>query len=93
MTGMNATVNEPLPHNLTVGRLRELLREVPDEVVVGLAVPSSLRMEPGLTQLYNVRASYSGGPVLKLLPVEVMPEDRSRNEAPEQADSASEPPH
>ena len=68
--------NEPLPHQLTVGRLWELLREVPDEAVVGLVVPPWLRVEPRLTLLYNVRVRSPGGPVLELLPVEVAPEDR-----------------
>lgn len=61
-------VNEPLPHQLTVGRLRELLREIPESTVVGIAVPPSLCFDPRLTLYFNVRISYCGGPVLKLVP-------------------------
>jgi len=63
-------VNESLPHNLTVGQLEELLRDVPDATVVIFAVPPSLLVDSRFTLLYNVRVGYTGGPVLKLLPVE-----------------------
>lgn len=62
--------NDPLPHQLTVGQLKELLRDVPDATIVGLAVPPSLHVDSRLTILYNLRVGEIGGPVLKLIPVE-----------------------
>jgi hypothetical protein len=69
-------VNEPLPHQLTAGQLRESLRDVPDATVVVLVVRPSLHVEPRLTLLYNVHVSYSGGPVLRLFLVEADPAER-----------------
>ena len=59
-------VNEALPHMLTVGRLKELLRDVPDATVVALLVPPTFPVDPRFTLFLNVRATYSGGPVLNL---------------------------
>ena len=61
-------VNEPLPQQPTVGRLKELLLDVPDATVVALVVTPSLRVEPRFTLMYNDRVDYPGGPALKLHP-------------------------
>ena len=63
-------VNEPLPHQLTVGRLRESLRGVPDHTVVCLVLPAQPGERPLVQVLTNARVEYSGGPVLKLYLVE-----------------------
>jgi hypothetical protein len=62
-------VNQPLPFQLTVARLRELLATVPDDVVVGLKVPAGAFGDPDLATFYNLRAEYSGGPVVAFVPV------------------------
>jgi hypothetical protein len=38
-------VNDPLPHQLTVGKLKEHLREVPDGTVVALEVPPTFPVD------------------------------------------------
>lgn len=58
---------------LTVGELRHLIHDVPDDVVVGLEVPPSSMRSEQLTVYYAVEATYAGGPVLKLRPSIVPP--------------------
>lgn len=60
-------VNEPSPHQLTVGRLKELLRQVPDLTVVAVKVPP-LPPDgwPGARYLPFTVRPYEGGPVLML---------------------------
>ncbi|MCR9202928.1 MAG: hypothetical protein NXI04_30145 [Planctomycetaceae bacterium] len=68
-------MNEPLPHQMTVGQLRQLLAEVPDTTVVGFALlPVRIRGHL-ITQLINVEAVYNGGPTLLLRPNEKTPDD------------------
>jgi hypothetical protein len=60
---MNAdeNINAPLPHQLTVGKLRSILANASDEVVVGLRIPRGFQGDPVLTLLCNVRLQYEGG--------------------------------
>jgi hypothetical protein len=61
-------VNEPLPHQLTVGQLKELLRDVHDGAVVGVRLPPPIAdwPYPRLVSVSGVH-SYSGGPICELL--------------------------
>lgn len=61
--------NEPMSWQLTVGQLREVLREVPDEVVVGLQVPAPGIGHPLLTVFYDLRVEYGGGAIVRLVPL------------------------
>ena len=63
------------PPMLTVGQLKEILRDVPDDKFVVLVVPPAFRVEPELTLFYNVRISYEGGHVLKVRPI--VPEEEA----------------
>jgi hypothetical protein len=58
--------NEPPPSMLTVARLREVLRDVPDQTVVVLAVPPDFPVDPRMGRVLNVRACYPGGPAVVL---------------------------
>ena len=55
-------VNDPMPYQLTVGQLKTMLHEVPDETVVAIVVPPSFRVDSRLTLLYNVEVSYTADP-------------------------------
>src|SRR5262245_11295930 len=61
--------NDPLPWQLTVGQLRSAIARVPDEVVVGFALPPSTPRSDELTVFLNVQVAYAGGPVLQLKPL------------------------
>jgi hypothetical protein len=64
-------VNEPMPYQLTVGRLREILRDAPDEAVIGLKLPPGFHGHDQLSIYVNVEASYSSGPIVLLRPVSI----------------------
>lgn len=60
-------VNEPLPGQLTVGRLRELLKDVHEQAVVGLRVRASIKFPPQLPYvLVNLRVANVAPPMVIL---------------------------
>jgi len=60
-------VNEPLPGQLTVGRLRQLLEGVHDQAVVALRVYETIEVPPPLrTVLANLKVANAGSPVVIL---------------------------
>jgi hypothetical protein len=68
--GCTTMPNEPLPHQLTVEKLRRLLDGVPDNTVVALKLPPDILQDhdPRFALMFNVDASYEGGPLLFLRP-------------------------
>ena len=62
-------VNEPMPWQLTVGQLRQALREVPDEGVVCLVVRPPGIGDKEFTVFYNLRVEYAGGGIVKFVPL------------------------
>ena len=62
--------NEPLPHQLTVEKLRRLPDGVPDNTVVALKLPPDTMEghDPRYELMFNVDASYEGGPLLYVRP-------------------------
>jgi hypothetical protein len=58
-----------LPWQLTVGQLRAAVAQVPDEVVVSLALPPSTPRHDLLTLFLSVEVAYAGGRLLQLKPV------------------------
>jgi hypothetical protein len=69
-------VNEPLPHNLTVGKLREILEGIPEQTVITLCLPPNTMIHPELTIYCDVKVTYRGGPVLVLSPESSTSPDR-----------------
>ena len=67
-------VNEPRPWQMTVEQLRELLKDVPGDVVVGLRVTPPGLGAPDVTVIWNLKAEYRGGPVFLFAPLE--PDDK-----------------
>jgi hypothetical protein len=63
--------NEPMPWQMTVGQLRQVLRDVPDEAVVALRVPASGLDGGGEvgSVFYNLRVEYGGGVVVQFVPL------------------------
>jgi hypothetical protein len=74
--GFAVRESEPPPYMLTVGRLKEMLRDVPDQTVVVLVVPPTFPVDPRFTRVLNVRASYPGGPAVVLHQVDVPGDER-----------------
>jgi hypothetical protein len=72
-------LNESHPNALTVGRLRELLADVPDATVVAIVIPPGTTVDDRLTIFCNAQAEYHRGPVFKLLP------SRPLHESPREA--------
>jgi hypothetical protein len=62
--------NEPLPWQLTVGRLRAAISSIPDEVVVSIVTQPTTPRHDDLTLFLNVEVNYAGGPLFKLIPRE-----------------------
>lgn len=60
--------NEPMPWQLTVGKLRKTLEQVPDDVVVALVVPPGSLGDATLTTFHNLRPDYDDGAVFRLVP-------------------------
>jgi len=61
--------NDPLPYQLTVGRLKKALEAVDENVVVSLQVPAGGIGHPSLAVFLNLQVSYTSGPVFKLEPL------------------------
>jgi hypothetical protein len=59
---------EPLPWQLTVGKLRKVLENVPDDTVVALVVPAGGIGHPELQLIMNLQVTYTGGPVVGFSP-------------------------
>jgi hypothetical protein len=74
---------------LTVGKLREQLQSVPDDVVVALVTPST---SGDLQVIRSVDVEFSGGPVLKLRPV-TGPPMSGTSDAPKFAEAKTRQPH
>jgi len=72
----DSTVNEPMPLQLTVGKLRQALQIAPDEAIVGLRVPASGIGHQELTTYYNLRVDYSGGMILRFTPWSTSPDSQ-----------------
>lgn len=78
-----------MPWQLTVGELRRVISDAPDEVVVGLALPPGTPSDARFTVLLNVKVSYPGGPIVRLSPrVEPLPSAAAQSPAIERIDSA-----
>lgn len=60
--------NDPMQYQLTVGELRRILGDAADDVVVGLALPPSTPRADDFTLLLNAKATYTGGPMVRLQP-------------------------
>lgn len=66
--------NDPMPWQLTVGQLREALRDAPDEAVVALRVPASWSGPSAVVEtLHNLRIEYRGGAVVTFVPHDATP--------------------
>jgi hypothetical protein len=66
-------MNEPQSWQLTVGRLRHALADLPSEAVVGMPVPAcGLEGGPG-SRFYNLRVEYGGGVLVELVPFDPSP--------------------
>jgi hypothetical protein len=61
-------VNEPRPNQMTVGKLRALLEDVPAETVVALFLPKGFQGHPDLAIITNVDGAYNGGLIFRLTP-------------------------
>ena len=70
--------NEPMPWQMTIERLRELIQDVPENVVVALYVRSPGIGSPNVDIIYNLEAEYTGGPVFCLIPADVPPDGNSK---------------
>jgi hypothetical protein len=70
-------VNEPMPWQMTVERLRELIRDVPGDVVVALHVPAPGIGDRDLDVFYDVEVEYKGGPLFRLVPRAAPPSGRT----------------
>ncbi len=57
-------VNEPLPHQLTVGELRQIIADAPDTTIIAFAVPASKHDNHTISTICNLTAVYTGGPIL-----------------------------
>jgi hypothetical protein len=62
-------VNAPMPVQLTVGKLRRILENVPDNTVISLQVPHGGIGHSELETFYNLKTHYAGGPVLRFQPL------------------------
>ncbi len=59
--------NDPLPGQLTVGRLRALLEGVHDQAVVALMLRETIEVPESVKHLFlNVRVARKAGPVVRL---------------------------
>lgn len=63
--------NTPMAWQLTVGELRRLLADVPDEAVVGLAIPGGTRIDRELTTYFTPRVARASGIIVVLEPLVV----------------------
>jgi hypothetical protein len=68
MRRTESMANELLPFQLTAGRLKEILRDVPDATVAALVVPKGWAPDPRFTTFCALGARYPGGPVLEFFP-------------------------
>lgn len=59
--------NEPLPNQLTVGKLRRLIERAPDGAVVALELPAGFRCPAEFATIHNLDVRYEGEPVVRLL--------------------------
>ena len=60
-------VNEPLPGQLTVGRLRELLKDAHDQAVVSLCVRETIEVRPPFNYvLVNLKVAKVTSPIVAL---------------------------
>lgn len=63
-------VNEPTKLQLTVGELRERLATIDGNAVLVLVVPPGFQGDAELETLWNVLVEHSGGPTVRLRPLE-----------------------
>jgi hypothetical protein len=69
-------MNQPLPHQLTVGKLRQIIEGAPDETVVTLQIPAGFQADPQLVTGYNLEVRYSGDLMIVLAPQTTTSEQR-----------------
>lgn len=62
-------VNEPLPHQLTVGQLRQSLEGVPDATVIALELPAGYQAHPEMASFVNLGVLRVSGPIVVLSPL------------------------
>ena len=70
--------NDPMPWQLTIGALRQSIGQVPDEVVVCLALPPSAPRSDEFTLFLNLETTYAKGAVFQFRPSDA---DRDHKEA------------
>ncbi len=71
-------MNEPLPNQLTVGKLRRIIEGAHDNTVVGLHLPPGFRSHPDLGTVWNLDVQYNGGPIVILSP-QVIPGEQNES--------------
>ena len=69
--------NEPMPWQLTVGQLRDVLLDIPDGVVVALQVPPPGIGHAEATIFCNLQVEYAGGMLVRLIPMAEIPSGSS----------------